>query len=1154
MPVTCPGCRAENPAGAKFCARCGTALAAACPRCAHLNAPNAGFCVECGGALAGLGQPETYTPEPLAEKIRAGRRELEGERKLITVLFADVAGFTSLAESLDPEETHAIMRRCFDLMLREVHRYEGTVSQFLGDGMLALFGAPIAHEDHAYRAVRSALALQTAVGEYSRELAERGIDFRVRVGLNTGPVVVSRVGIDLTMDYLAVGDTVNLAARMQSLAEPGTVVLSEHTYRVVEGYIVARALGEREVKGKADPVCVYEALRPSRWRSRVDVRADEGLATFVGRRRELEAILDRFEAARAGHGQVVLVAGEAGLGKSRLLYELHSRLSSEEVTWIVGRCVSYGREISYLPIVDLLRDAFAVDESDDVATVGRRIARVTGSAGVGGDDVAVLEYLLGVEPEGGPTAAMDPQLRKARIFETVRAFFLAYSSVRPLVIAIEDLHWIDAMSTELISYLVTGVANERMMLVLTHRPDWKQPFGVRPNFTQVDLASLSEAESAEIAGSVLGSATLPKELADLLHRKAEGNPFFVEEVTRSLLEVGSLRRSNGGYVLAGPVDQIDVPNTIQDVIMARLDRLNEEPKRAIQTAAVIGREFTARLLDRIADLGTTSSATLDELRSVELIYERSLYPELAYMFKHALTHDVAYQSLLKGRRRALHGTVGTVIEELYEDRLADHYETLAFHFEEGHAWERALEYLLRSGEKALASFAPGPAVDFLDRAAAILERQPVPVSPEQLVRLHGSRGHALWLLSRWEESAESYEQMRIAAGADEIQQGLALFQGAISLFWAHRFEDAMAAAKRAYDIGKALDNAAIIAGALVTIEGIHSVTGDQRAAAAVVREANEIAARAEVPLLEGYTAVWSGFQSHWRGDEQAASREWRRGTTVGREHQLPGVLLWTLWTEALALTGEGRYDEAIRSLQEHLELTERLGDRVFRCRSLNTLGWVYADLCNWELALEYNRRGTEESRLAGDPEIIRNAELNLGDCHLALGELDEAARRLEQVERETAQSGAWGEDWMKWRYRQHLLASLGELRLEQGRVDEAEELALSCLEAAQASESKRNVVKGLRLQADVLLAQGAPAEAEAAAARALEVAREVGNPAQIWKTLRTLGLAREDGDAALTEAVATIEGMAAGLSDRTLADTLLASAQLADLRGRLVGV
>ncbi|MBA2461052.1 MAG: AAA family ATPase [Actinobacteria bacterium] len=1139
--------------GAKFCARCGSALAAACPRCAHLNTPEAGFCVECGGPLAALARPETYTPEPLAEKIRSGRRELEGERKVITVLFADVAGFTSLAESLDPEETHEIMRRCFDLMLQEVHRYEGTVSQFLGDGMLALFGAPIAHEDHAYRAVRAALAVQTALSVYSRELADAGLDFRVRIGLNTGAVVVSRVGIDLTMDYLAVGDTVNLAARVQSLAEPGTVLLSENTYRLVEGYVVCRALGEREVKGKAEPVGLYEALRPSRWRSRVDVRAGEGLAPFVGRRPELDAMLDRFEAARAGYGQVVLVAGEAGLGKSRLLYELHSRLAGEEVTWIVGRCVSYGREISYLPIVDLLRDAFAVEEGDDADEVVRKIARITGRAGVDGDDVAVLEYLLGVEPDGGPTAAMDPQLRKARIFEAVRAFLLGYSGVRPMVIAIEDLHWIDALSTELVSYLTNAVANERMMLVLTHRPDWKQPFGVQPNFTQLDLTSLSESETAEIAGSMLGSATLPSELAELLYRKAEGNPFFVEEVTRSLLEVGSLRRSNGGYVLAGPVDQIEVPDTIQDVIMARLDRLNEEPKRAIQTAAVIGREFTARLLDRIAGLGTTSSATLGELRSVELIYERSLYPELAYMFKHALTHDVAYHSLLRGRRRALHGTVGTVIEELYAERLPEHYETLAFHFEEAQEWERAFDYLLRSGEKALASFAPGAAVDFIDRAAAIVGRQPVTVSSEQLVKLHGSRGQALWLLSRWEESAESYEQMRIATGDDEIQQGLALFQGAISLFWAHRFEDAMAAAQRAQDIGRAHDSPAIIAGALVTIEGIYSVTGDQRAASAVVREANEIAARSEVPVLEGFAAVWSGFQSHWRGDEQAASSDWQRGTSIGREHQLPDVLLWTLWTEGLALTGQGRYDEAIRSLQEHLALTERLGDRVFRCRSLNTLGWVYADLCNWELAIDHNRRGAEESRLAGDPEIIRNAELNLGDCYLALGDLEEAARWLEQVERETAQTGAWGEDWMKWRYRQHLLASLGELRLAQGRTDEAKQLALECLAAAEGSESKRNVVKALRLHAEVLRAEGAPA-VEAAASRALEVAREVGNPAQIWKTLRTLGLAREDGKSALAEAIATIEGMAAGLSDRALADTLLASNELADLRGRLVGV
>jgi len=1151
--MNCPGCGSENAAGSKFCARCGAALAAACPRCAHLNAPDSGFCVECGGPLAGSAPPETYTPRPLAEKIRSGRHELEGERKLITVLFADVAGFTSLAENLDPEETHTIMRRCFDLMLEEVHRYEGTVSQFLGDGMLALFGAPIAHEDHAYRAVRAALAVQTALSAYSRELAEEGLDFRVRIGLNSGAVVVSRVAIDLTMDYLAVGDTVNLAARMQSLAEPGTVVLSENTYRLVEGYAVCRPLGERDVKGRSEPVAIYEALRPSRWRSRVDVRAEAGLARFVGRQRELDAMLDRFEAARAGHGQVVLVVGEAGLGKSRLLYELQGGLAGEEVTWIVGRCVSYGSEISYVSIIDLLRDVFAVEEGDDADVVARKVARITEVAQLESEHVAVLEYLLGIEAEGGPIGVIDPQLRKARIFEAVRAFFLAYSGVRPLVIAIEDLHWIDPLSTELVSYLADAVTSERVMLLLTHRPDWKQPFGVRPNFTQLDLSNLSASETAEIAGSVLGAGSLPEELAELLYLKAEGNPFFVEEMTRSLVEAGSLQRSNGGFVLTAPIATLEVPDTIQDVIMARLDRLSDEPKRAIQTAAVIGREFTARLLDRIADLGETSSATLGELRTVELIYERSLYPELEYMFKHALTHDVAYGSLLTRRRRTLHGIVGNVIEELYVDRLAEHYETLAFHFEEAQEWKRAFDYLLRSGEKALASFAPGPAVDFYDRAAEILERRGIEVSAQELVSLHGSRGQALWLLSRWAESAESYERMRVAAADDEIQQGLALFQGAISLFWAHRFEDAMAAARQAHDIGVSLDNPAIIAGALVTIEGIYSVTGDQRAASEVVREANEVAARSEVPVLEGFTAVWSGFEAHWRGDEQYASSEWERGTSVGREHELPDVLLWTLWTEGLALAGQGRYSEAIRSLQEHLELTKRLGDRVFRCRTLNTLGWVYGDLCNWDLALDHNLRGSEESRVAGDPEIIRNAELNLGDCHLALGDLEEAARWLEQVERETAQTGAWGEDWMKWRYRQHLLASLGELRLAQGRIAEAKQLALDCLEAAERSSSRRNMVKALRLHADVLHATGADA-AEELALRALEIAREVGNPAQIWKTLRTLGHTRAGGASAFAEAVTTIEGMAAGLSDRALAETLLASRELADLRAQLVAV
>ena len=653
--MTCPSCATENPSDAKFCGACGAALAAVCAACGHRNAPGTTFCTECGGPLAtaalqpSFASPETYTPDDLAAKIRSSRTEIEGERKQITVMFADVAGFTSLSEQLDPEEMHAIMSRCFDLMLDEVHRYEGTVSQFLGDGMLALFGAPIAHEDHAQRAVRAALGIQSALTGYQHDLKqERGIDFRMRIGLNSGPVVVGDIGADLAMTYTALGDTVNLAQRMEALAAPGSVLVSEHTHRLIEGYFVTEDLGEQAVKGKEAPVRVHEVLRSVRWRSRVDVYADRGLAPFVGRDADLEALLAAVAAAQEGAG--------GGIGKSRLLYEVRSRL--EDVTWLVGRCISYGAGTPYVPIIDLVKDAFAIDEADSEEEVARKIA-----ASASESAAPYLRHLLAVDSGDESIPTMDPQLRKAKTFEALRDLALAAAAVRPQVLLIEDLHWIDQASIEFLSYLADYVLEHRILLVLTHRPDWEQPLGARPHFIQIDLQTLSESETAAVTDALLGAHGMPAELQQLVFAKAEGNPFFVEELTRSLVETGVIRRVNSAYELARPVDEVHVPDTVQDVIMARLDRLPEEPRRAIQTAAVIGREFTVRLLERTADLHSDEAGDqLRELKSVELIYERSLYPELVYMFKHALTHDVAYESLLVARRKALHRLVATAVE------------------------------------------------------------------------------------------------------------------------------------------------------------------------------------------------------------------------------------------------------------------------------------------------------------------------------------------------------------------------------------------------------------------------------------------------------------------------------------------------------------
>ncbi|HUF94338.1 MAG TPA: adenylate/guanylate cyclase domain-containing protein, partial [Candidatus Limnocylindria bacterium] len=728
--MVCTACGAANRDGVKFCEECGASLERACPRCGARVGAGKKFCGECGTALSDpagerFASPHAYTPPHLAERILKERSALAGERKQVTVLFADVAGFTSMSERLDPEDVHGLINGGFEVMLAGIHRFEGTVNQFLGDGLMALFGAPVAHEDHPQRAAHAALAMQAALAVYRERLRrERGVDFRVRMGLNTGLVVVAAIGDNLRMDYTAVGDITNTAARMQQLAEPGQIVIAEATERLIAPYFELQALGTFTVKNREQPVAAYALGRARRRVSRLAARAAQGLAPFVGRDDALASLEGAWTAVQGGRGQLALVVGDAGIGKSRLLLELRREVG-DTATWIEGACISFGQSIPFLPIADMLRRAFAIGDADGEAEV---IANVQRGIAVMGPDAAAAEpylrYLLAADPGDPAVPAMDPGQRRDRIVGAIQRLAAAGSRRRPLVLVVEDAHWIDPASEDFLTGLADVLPGMPVLLVVTYRPLYRQPFGDRTNQWRVALQPVGDDEALGIVRATLGVADLPAELAATIAAKAEGNPFFLEEIGRALVETGAVHTREGTLVLSRPASAITVPETVQDVIAARLDRLDEAQKRTVQTAAVIGREFALGLLRRVSHAHERLEQSLTELKRIELIYERIGAADLEYVFRHALTQDVAYASLLQMERRRLHALIGRALEEIHAGRLEERAEELVHHFTRGEVWERVVPHAREAAEHAAALCVDDKAVEFYEAALGALGHLP----------------------------------------------------------------------------------------------------------------------------------------------------------------------------------------------------------------------------------------------------------------------------------------------------------------------------------------------------------------------------------------------------------------------------------------------
>ncbi len=799
----CPKCQFENLEEAKFCNECGSKLEKTCPECRKVNPVGSKFCNECGHDLRKPGdlppidhnQPQSYTPKHLADKILTNRSSIEGERKLVTVLFADVADSTATFGKLDPEQVHEIMDGCFRILMDEIHKYEGTINQFTGDGVMALFGAPIAHEDHARRACHASLAIQKALIPYAEGLKrDYGIEFKMRIGLNTGPVVVGSIGDDLRMDYTAQGDTSHLASRMESNADPGTVLVSQNTHRLVRDFFEFESKGPIRVKGVEEAQEAHVLLRPGEVETRIAASAAKGLTRFVGRKRELETLREVFHKAESGRGQVVGIIGEAGVGKSRLLVELRNVLPRGSYSYFEGRCLHYGGSMPYLPLLDVFRSSIGVKEGDPEPIIKKKMReRVFGLDEKLKSTIPPLQELLSLKADDEEYAKLKPAEKREKTFEAIRDLLIRGSQERPIVLAIEDLHWIDKTSEEFIGYMIGWLPTTRILLLLLYRPEYTHIWGSKSYYGQIGVDQLSSQASAELVRAILEGGEVIPELNDLILNRAAGNPFFMEELTHSLLENGSILKQEDRYVLSANPSDIRVPDTVQGVIAARMDRLEEGLKRIMQVASVIGREFAFRILQAITEMKENLKSDLLNLQGLEFIYEKSLFPELEYIFRHALTQEVAYNSLLLKRRKEIHEKIGKTIESLYAERLDEFYEMLAYHYSKSENLEKAYHYLRLSGDKTVGKHSPREAFRFHREALSMLHRLPdCEKNRKEIIKICLSMSTPMIFLGFPEDSLQILRQGEQHAREMRDERGLVRIAGILSVYYFQRGSNALA--------------------------------------------------------------------------------------------------------------------------------------------------------------------------------------------------------------------------------------------------------------------------------------------------------------------------------------------------------------------------
>jgi class 3 adenylate cyclase/tetratricopeptide (TPR) repeat protein len=1015
--MECSHCRFKNPEGMNFCGKCGKSLSAA------PNPPLPEYANR---------SPMEYTPPFLLEKVLVNPNTMEGERKHVTVCFADVAGFTTISETLDPEEVHDIMDGCFEILGQEIHGAGGTINQYTGDGVMALFGAPVAYEDHILRACHSALRIQNRMKAYTGDVKKQyGVLFQMRVGIHAGTVVVGAIGNNLRLDYTAIGDTTNLSARLESLAAPGGILVSSVIRAAAESFFRFRKEGDFKIRGKKDPVTVFSLLGEL---NTVPSREMEGAEiAFVNRERELGILLRTHRKMLEGCFQLVVLEGEAGVGKTRLLNAFQHAVQNGKALCIQGRCRPYGETTALYPVAQLLRRYFEIADHEDFRTIRNKIKAKIQQRDLIPSLEKIFELLGDHRKEGFSERLFEGE--KRRMFRAVGELLNAIIKRRPLLLFLDDMQWADGTTLDFLSFMVQSQKKGPLMVVCSGRSVQSACQAFSPDGL-MELEPLEDDISMRLFDTVLGSGRLDPKISKKIVSHAGGNPLFLIEMAQTIKKRKLMVCDAQTCRLREDVDALEIPQTIRGVLAARLDALPASVKRVAQLASVIGVEFSHDLLAYLAGDTARLKQILAMLKNEGIIDLLSFDLGGRYAFRHQMMQEIAYEGLLKRNRKAYHHVVAEAMEEQYRGNLSEQLAFLAHHFYHAQEWKKAFAYTLEAGDRARRAYACGEALICFDRALDILQKGSLEDPRESALQLYKWKGGMHFCLGQMEKSRETFQRMLTAAKhtGDEEFQGEALFRLGWTSFFTHKPISALRFLEKAIDLASTHGFQEVLLKAASFKGFIHSVLGDLKKARPLLIQALDLSEDIVSLEAKAWSLSYLIQYYNWTGELSealAVSDElWQLNETL----KSPFFHIVLHFRKGLINGALGKMKEGEDILRAGLKKLETGDEKFWKPRFLNTLGWILAQKGEVEEALALNLEALRLALPTGDPETIHNAQINMGENYIQMGDLKKAEEVLAHVQ---SQIKGKRHLYAGWRYKTRLRIALAELYEESGRHGKA---------------------------------------------------------------------------------------------------------------------